>query len=908
VRAVGGHGVDDVAIGVLGRGVIVPAGVDPGPRWAQAERLVVDDAVLAEPGPAVLVAHDAWRTRRPLVVELACDRAALREPQVLDLEPYRLEPSASLGRDDLYQLIRATCYEWRDDGPRWGPALEAKRLGAELGGPADVVLADGRPAWCDGGPWDSPPVAEAIVHRDVLALGRLVAVGDRPRTRPGSLSLDPEQEAAATEPRGAVRVIAPAGSGKTRTLAARLAHLLGERGVDPAIVTAVAYNKRAERELSARVDGLGAQVRTIHSLALRVLQLAGPVTVLDERETRRVAQEVVDRAVKLTPRPDRDVLAPYLEALDEVRAALRAPEVIEARRDDVDGLAVVFPAYRERLARMGAVDFAEMVYAAIALLLTDPGVRAAARCSCRHLLVDEYQDLTPAYLLLLRLLAAPTAQVFGVGDDDQTIYGHAGADPRFLVDFGRYVPGAAEHALTRSYRCPTDVVAGVGRLLERNLVRVPKDVEATSGRDGGLRIERRPTSELAERGAAVVAGWLDAGAPPTEVCVLARVNAALLPVQVALARAGVPVASTIGPDVLRRTGTATALAWLRLAVDTGRMSGDDLTAATRRPSRGINRLSAAIFRRRSTWSMSDLRGVLRTLDGRDLERWTALIADIEGIARVAAAGDTAAVLAHLADVIGLGSALELLDGSRSSADRSTHVDDLHALVQVGALEPDPAAFEASLRGWLGAAARPGRLSDDDGAPEADGRVTLSSVHRVKGLEWDHVLVVGADAGLVPHRLAEGRDGVEEERRVLHVALTRCRVEAVALADSGRPSPFLGELDGSAPAGHLDALMAATPSAASVRPAARKVAALVPSGPEPEGTEEIFTALRAWRTQQAKADGHPAYVVLKDVDLRSIAALRPRTPIELSRCPGIGPTKLDRFGEAILEVIERAVEG
>ena len=81
---------------------------------------------------------------------------------------------------------------------------------------------------------------------------------------------------------------------------------------------------------------------------------------------------------------------------------------------------------------------------------------------------------------------------------------------------------------------------------------------------------------------------------------------------------------------------------------------------------------------------------------------------------------------------------------------------------------------------------------------------------------------------------------------------------------------------------------------------------MPDGPEPEGTDAVFEALRAWRTQQAKADGHPAYVVLKDVDLRAIAALRPRTPIELSRCPGIGPTKLERYGEAILEVIEQAV--
>ena len=586
-------------------------------------------------------------------------------------------------------------------------------MGAEVGGPADVVLPDGRAAWCDGGPWPTSaaaagagPDGAVVVHRDVVAVGRLSPIeAGRGGARPGP-PLDPEQEAAVTDPSGAVRVIAPAGSGKTRTLAARLVHLVAARGVPSDLVTAVAYNKRAERELAGRVPGLERRVRTIHSLALRILERSGRVQVLDERAARRVAEEVVQREVGLRPKADRDQLAPYLEALDEVRVALRTPEAVEGRRDDVPGFAKVFPAYRERLDRAGEVDFGEMVYGALTVLLTDPAARDEARLGARHLLVDEYQDLTPAYLLLLRLLAAPTYQVFGVGDDDQTIYGYAGADPRFLVDYPAFVPGAADRPLATSYRCPPAVLQASAHLLARNEVRVPKAVRASSTVADGLHVEVRPTADLAVRAADVVAGWLESGAAPDDVCVLARVNAALLPVQVVLTARGLPVAPVLGPEVLRRTGTAAVLSWIRLAVDPSRMTHDDLVAAARRPGRGINRFTANALRRR-WWSLAEVRDLGEANGGRDGERLIAFADDVAALSAVAGRADTAAVLVSLRDEIGLGRALDLLDGSRSRADRSSHRDDLAALEQLAALEPVPAAFEATLRGWLEPVARRG---------------------------------------------------------------------------------------------------------------------------------------------------------------------------------------------------------
>jgi DNA helicase-2/ATP-dependent DNA helicase PcrA len=199
-------------------------------------------------------------------------------------------------------------------------------------------------------------------------------------------------------------------------------------------------------------------------------------------------------------------------------------------------------------------------------------------------------------------------------------------------------------------------------------------------------------------------------------------------------------------------------------------------------------------------------------------------------------------------------------------------------VQVAAHHPAPATFERWLRDVL---ARP-----DD--PEG---VTLSTVHRVKGMEWDRVAVFGVTAGVMPHRLATDE---EEERRILHVAITRGRHRVAVLADARRPSPFLDELSGIAP--HRPARrIAAKPNTMAPRAPAR----IDPSSPEGQETAD---ALRAWRLERSRRDGVPAYVVLHDRTIGAIAAARPRNLAALRRIDGIGPAKLERYGEEILDVL------
>jgi DNA helicase-2/ATP-dependent DNA helicase PcrA len=313
-----------------------------------------------------------------------------------------------------------------------------------------------------------------------------------------------------------------------------------------------------------------------------------------------------------------------------------------------------------------------------------------------------------------------------------------------------------------------------------------------------------------------------------------------------------------------------------------------------------------MLQKRSMTSVSDIRRLSRALSGGDVEKLRWFADDLETVARAVESGETAKALKAIRLEVGLGSAMDVLDSSKGDVDRSTHLDDLAALEAVAGLHPDPLTFEA----WLTS------VLERPGAPEG---VVLSTVHRVKGREWPHVIVYGADAGLFPHRLAV--DG-EEERRVFHVAVTRASLDAVVIADAGGPSPFCEELFSAAvvvtadpgeavpepgrigPARGRAAAHAnrATASAGRVRPAAF-------SGPElTPAAEGVMAALRAWRTETARRDKVPAYVVFSDAYLEGIAAAMPTSLRELARCKGVGPAKLEKYGDDVLAVLEVAAGG
>ncbi|MET0727130.1 MAG: ATP-dependent DNA helicase UvrD2 [Acidimicrobiales bacterium] len=923
----------------LGRAVIVSAGAAAPAPWSGATRIVVDNGALADPAATVTELHAAWALRHPVVIEMAVDPGAFRAPEVCAAPLWEVGPGFEDWPGRLHFLVWANSYDAQADGePIWWWARKAARLGATEGGAADVVLPDGTPAWIDGGPRAPLPVPladAAVVHRGSVELGHL---RPQPGAVPPAAALAADQLAAVAHASGPARVIAPAGSGKTRVLTERYRHLLADRGYERDAVVALAYNKKAQEEMASRLPGLGARIQTINAWGYAILSraLGRRPEVLDEREVRSIVERLVPSKQR---RVNTDPIGPYIEGLSLIRLGLRHPEEVEDALDDVTGLAAAYGPFRAELRRRGAIDFDEQVVGAAEALLRDGDLRRAVQADHRHLLVDELQDLTPAHVLLVRLAAGPAADVFGVGDDDQTIYGHSGADPRFLIDYGRYFASAGEHALEVNYRCPAPVTEAAATLLGYNDVRVPKAIRP--GPDvvtdpEALQVHTHAADSGARALVDAVTGWLgEPGSEPAEVAVLARVQSLLLAPHVALADAGVPIDSILDESVLNRLGVRAALAYLRIAIDPDNVRGTDLSEVHRRPSRGLPQWATKFLDR--CRSISDVRGAAARIDDtRVATKLDDLAADLDRLARVAGRGASSRdLLTAVRDDIGLGSAMTLLDSTGGAS--GSHLDDLEGLLQVADLHPEAGSFEA----WLRRSFHRQR---------ADGGVTLSTIHRVKGREWDRVAVFGTTEGLMPHRLA---NDIEEERRILHVAITRGRQRVLVLGDRSRRSPFLAELDGSAPRGHLRA--APRPAVAS-SPAQRppEVATTLPAavgqqikvlGGYEGAVDEVTdtgvrlrlddggsffvrfgervhqdgspltlgrpasplaavaaTALRSWRTARAKSDRVPAYVVLSDKHLDGIAERHPGSLADLRACPGIGPAKLDTYGDEILEVL------
>ena len=523
--------------------------------------------------------------------------------------------------------------------------------------------------------------------------------------------LAPDQRAAATAPPGPVLCVAPAGSGKTTTLVARIAWLIDE-GASAGSICAITFNKRAAEELRERVDasllplgaGLAGQVRirTFHALGLEMLREAGrPVAPLLDRD--EILRSIRPDATPAERRRLDTVLSRFKLDLDVDPAAIESdPEAGPVAR--------TYAAYEAEIARRGGLDFDDLVARALRLLEGDPGALGAWRDRCRHLLVDEAQDLDRAQLRLALLLAAPANRIFLVGDDDQSIYGWRLADVRRLLGLA----DAALADLTRvdlevNYRCPAPVLERAVRLVEHNVERFVKVIRAGPSADGYLVLAPTATDDV-DRAAAVLASWPDDGGTRA---VLARTNRELLPAVAAALRLEMPFRAKD----------------LELPIESPLV--DELLAEVdgRSPEHPLISLARARARAKSMEDGS---------------------ADDDGfLARDAIA---AAMLGWAA-------------GARD----------------IGALRVSIEATRARLA----------RLRTDD-AP-----LLLATAHGTKGLEFDHVAVIGLDEGRFPSarsvaEAVEPERALEEERRLAYVAWTRARRSLTLVYDPGAPSPFLLE--------------------------------------------------------------------------------------------------------------------
>ncbi len=921
--------IDPRASGVS---VVVSPGQPPPPIWEGCERVEVNgrDPALADR------LCNAWRSRRSLVISLAAG-LGLDDPRqppqetVSGLQPWDLSVMHDFVGERLHHGVWANSIDGRGSelAHRW--SADAIALGAIPGRAPGLVVIGDMEVLCDGGPIDidlAARVGMPVLHRISIEHGVLRALGENRTTA----ELAPDQLAAVLHSGGGARIIAPAGSGKTRVLTERARLLLNGWGLPANAIAVVAFNRRAADELKSRTSDLeDLRVRTLNSLGLRLLP--NGIRTIEETEVRDLLAGLVDLPRKV----ETDPVAPWIEALGRVRLGFQHPEEVVSDLPDVVGLDEISVRFRDLLRQRNEADFDEQIIGAIDRLMSDAGFRHRTQRYARLLLVDEFQDLTPAHMLLFRLLTGPAGEVFGVGDDDQTIYGYAGATPEWLVRFSDFFPGSSSHALEVNYRCPKPVVMAASNVLSRNSLRVDKGIRpGPEAADGPSALEVIGGDEPAAlRTVARVMETLES-ASPTGIAVLSRVNASLAPVQVLLRHHGVATDGGVDRRFLTRAAVGAALAWLSVATCAdGSLRAADLRHAARRPKRGMRHsLLDLIARQRSVAELDRLIAWLEAkASDRDAQKAGEFLADLVAVRKVAVDGSTVDVLDEVRHRVGP----DGLEQSASSLDSwshgavASHRDDLDALAVLGHLQPDPARFGA----WLAEALN---------TPNDPGGVTLASIHAVKGREWEHVILHDVTSGLMPHRLV---DGIEEERRVFHVGLTRGR-STVTLVPGKPPSMFVAEmaepgfpapapspksLVGSRPAkkppgvtvgavdpveavpglcfeygGYLHEVVEIDLDGAVTSVSEQGARLSVPFGsavrvlgvPRTLAHPDhgfAYERLRAWRSK--RANGKPAYTVLSDETLRAISIGLPSDEGALAKVKGIGPMKLDIFGDELL---------
>jgi DNA helicase II / ATP-dependent DNA helicase PcrA len=551
-------------------------------------------------------------------------------------------------------------------------------------------------------------------------------------------ALAPDQRAAATAPPGPVLCVAPAGSGKTTTLVARVAWLVAG-GADPAGITAITFNRRAAEELEARIGpaiapllgstgeaaagGSAVRVRTFHALGREILADAGVAV-----------DRLVDRAAVLgrlfpAARPAR--LRVFDDAFSRFKLDLRVLSADVAADPEAGPIGRAFLAYENALAAAGQLDFDDLVARTLGALEADIALLERWRGRCRELLVDEAQDVDRSQLRLALLLAAPGNRIFLVGDDDQSIYGWRLADVRRILDIGALLPGVRRVDLETNYRCPGPVVERAVRLVAVNEERFVKRIRARTDATGRLVLAPDDREDV-ERVRRVVEGWSD---DDSTRAVLARTNRELLPALVVALERAIPFRAErlVSPLEDRRLG---ALLDGVAAVD---------------------------------------------------QRLPLLVR----IARAAARTGSAAV----GEPPGSGEGRPEAVGERAAdRDPDREAGDLVAGDLVAAVLGWAASFRdlPTLRAAVEAAAE--RLAS---LRRDDARLTLATVHSTKGLEFDHVVVLGMDDGRFPsaRSIADAADParqLEEERRLAYVAWTRARRSLTLSYDPGAPSGFLRE--------------------------------------------------------------------------------------------------------------------
>ncbi len=668
--------------------------------------------------------------------------------------------------------------------------------------------------------------------------------------------LNSQQFDAVTHREGPLLILAGAGSGKTRVLTCRVAHLL-QAGVEPEALFAVTFTNKAAAEMKERVVELVGEVgrkvwmSTFHSSCCRILRLEAEAlgytqrfAIYDDDDQLRVLRQIV-----LDLGYDKKIIVPkvMLGKIDHYKNRLISVEdLVRTRRAPLgDPLVRIWREYEEALRAADAVDFNDLIGLTVRLFDEHPDILQKYRDKFQYVMVDEYQDTNRAQYRLLRGLTLGHRNLAVVGDDDQSIYGFRGADIGNILNFEDDFPDATIVRMEQNYRCTQNILAVANAVVEKNTDRIVKRLwtETTGGPLVSFLVHEDPRDEAAAM-ATAIKHLRRRGTAFGDVAVIYRTNATSQPFEAAFSAAHIPYKVVGGRKFYARREIRDALCFLRLLVN----PNDDAAflRVVNVPPRGIGTTTVTKLRAEASNRGEPLFKTAHAM-ARGADRMAkALAGFVELIAQLTDLAQISSIPALVQETLHRSGYVAMLreEDTREARGRLDNLTQL--LKDAAGFEPEEDGPELAphelLQQWLDRISLSGT---DEEIPEG-GVVTLMTVHTSKGLEFPVVMVVQMVEGRFPHsRSVEEEGGVDEERRLAYVAFTRAqkrlvvsRVRNERVNDPRRPGRF--ELQPVAPSrflfgipleacagdlpGEGDDHLAPTPSSARQRkldPAARR---------------------------------------------------------------------------------------
>jgi DNA helicase-2/ATP-dependent DNA helicase PcrA len=643
--------------------------------------------------------------------------------------------------------------------------------------------------------------------------------------------LNAQQVAAVTDRGPALLIVAGAGSGKTKVLTHRIAHLLANKEAWPSQILAITFTNKAANEMKERVHSLlgnvadGMWIKTFHSACLQILRREASrlghdanFSVYDTGDTKALIKRLIrESGSDIEGLKPQTVAARISNAKNELKDADDFYSLIDSSNPKDRAIAEIFSQYQAALRKNNAFDFDDLIAETVYLFRSFPDIAAQYQRRFRHILIDEYQDTNHAQYSLIRELTKPIADLHNepdpntgelagpsaitvVGDSDQSIYAFRGADMRNIAEFAKDFPGSKTILLEQNYRSTQNILSAANAVISKNFDRPEKNLWSDAG-DGEKIVSFTGLDERGEAAYIVdqIQDLRKQGTAYRDMAVLYRTNALSPSLEAELKSQRVPYMVIGGLKFYERKEIKDALAYLTAIANP--RNDEAVRRILNEPSRGIGEkteLKIAELARRDERSF---RQALLKTDS--LSLGPKLTAALNSFSKLLNDLDAMSVEAKIADV--LSAALNLsgyranLEDSRDPQDEA-RVDNLDALIgQVSEYQRQyPEATIAEYLADIALAAAADEIDDDSGS------ISLMTLHTAKGLEYDVIFLVGLEQGTLPHvRSFDEPGGVAEERRLLYVGMTRAKQKLYLSSALQRtlfgsttaflPSSFLGDI-------------------------------------------------------------------------------------------------------------------